>query len=217
MNAEVNLQIQDPDRVTAARSQVYKILSDIFSYPADAQHEAFVSSGAVVALREAIAELPFAIPASESLEQLDAEVELNLIYTRLFDSCTGQPALSLYEKDYSRNDTKQIWEELIRFYEHFGLNYNLEQCKEWPDHISTQLEFLHYLTFLEAGSPSHLTGTYIAAEGDFLDRHLAKWAPQFSQKMAGISQNTPYGYFTQVLEEFVKGEQEFVQRQREDQ
>ncbi|CAG4883891.1 Delta-subunit of ethylbenzene dehydrogenase [Georgfuchsia toluolica] len=219
MNDKFELKLPEHKRATAARSEIYKILSGIFIFPSDGQQKNFVLQGAGVALREAASELPFGVPSIESLGPGYASMaadddDLEVTYTSLFDNCTGKSALSLYEKDYSTKDTKQIWEDLIRFYEHFGLHYDLAKCKEWPDHISTQLEFLHYLTFLEAGAPDDMVDVYMAAESDFLERHVVEWIPKFSEKLLAMAEDSPYAGLSQVLAQFVEEEMEFNRRRR---
>lgn len=214
MPGQFELEPRQDRRASAARSQVYRILSGLFAYPADVSQHDFVLREASEALREAAAELPFGVPAIASLCAQPETADLAAAYTGLFDNCGGRPALSLHEKDYSRADTKQIWEELIRFYEHFGLCYDLKENREWPDHIGVQLEFLHYLTFLEVASPDEAVATYAAAEGDFLERHLAKWAPQLAKKLADKANDSPYGAFADVLAEFIHAEMEFSRQRR---
>ncbi|MBI5922636.1 MAG: molecular chaperone TorD family protein [Betaproteobacteria bacterium] len=219
MNGEQNLAVPQHKRGTAARSEVYKILSSIFTYPKDEDQKDFVRYGAELALLNAAAQLPFGVPAMGSLGGVhltpaaDAE-DLQVTYSTLFDNCAGRPVISLHEKDYSKNETKQIWEDLIRFYEHFGVVYNLKDCKEWPDHIGIQLEFLHYLTFLEAGTPDDEIHVYVAAESDFLERHVAEWIPKFSEKLHSMAEDSPYGSLAQVLKQFVEEERTFNRQRR---
>jgi len=219
MNGELNLDVSQNKRGTAARSEVYKILSNIFTYPLNEDQKDFVMHGAELALLDAAAQLPFGVPAIDSLGRThttpaaDAE-DIQVTYSTLFDNCAGRPVLSLHEKDYSKNDRKQIWEDLIRFYEHFGVIYNLKDCKEWPDHIGIQLEFLHYLTFLEAGTPDDEIDVYVAAESDFLERHVAEWVPKFSEKLQAMADGSPYGTLAQVLSQFVEEEKTFNRQRR---
>lgn len=214
MDNQFDLQPPQSKRAIAARSQFYKILSGVFVYPSDEAKKDYIRRGAGEALRELAADLPFAIPAIGSLALVDEASDIDATYTGLFDNCGGRPALSLHEKDYSRTDTKQVWEELIRYYEHFGLNYDLKGNKEWPDHMGVELEFLHYLTFLETGSPDDLASMYATAEGDFLERHLAKWVPQFAEKLIGMAQDSPYASLARVLAQFIEGEMEFNRGRR---
>lgn len=220
MNSPIELCPRDDRRPSAARSQFYKVLSGVFAYPADAAQAAFVRRGAAEALRDAAADLPFPVPAIAALGEAVAEGEggasddLALAYTSLFDNCGGRPAVPLHEKDYVQRDTKQVWEELIRFYEHFGLGYDLKASGQWPDHLVTELEFLHYLTFLETGAPDAAAATYGAAAGDFIERHLANWVPKFADKLAGKAEAAPYVALAQVLAQFIAGETDFNRQRR---
>lgn len=226
MTSPIELCPRDGRRASAARSQFYKILSGVFTYPADASQAEFVLRGAGDALRDAAAELPFFVPAvallgdagratgAEYAGNEDGEGDLALAYTSLFDNCGGRPAVPLHEKDYVQRDTKQLWEELIRFYEHFGLGYDMKASGQWPDHLGTELEFLHYLTFLETGAPDDAAGIYGAAAGDFLERHLENWVPKFADKLGGKAEGSPYVALARVLAEFIAGEAELNRSRR---
>ena len=75
-----------------------------------------------------------------------------------------------------------------RFYKHFGLAMNREEGKrEVPDHISAELEFMHFLTFketqaIEEGTEDLLQG-YLLAQKDFLQQQLYQWLPAFVEKL----------------------------------
>jgi DMSO reductase family type II enzyme chaperone len=79
-------------------------------------------------------------------------------------------------------------EELVRFYNHFGLSVAEAREREVPDHITTELEFMHYLTFKEvlALQRGEDPAPYCAAEMDFLSRHPAKWLPQLHKKTESV-------------------------------
>jgi DMSO reductase family type II enzyme chaperone len=70
-------------------------------------------------------------------------------------------------------------EEVTRFYNHFGLSLGGES-RELPDHITTELEFMHFLTFQEVSALQRDKdrGPYLRAQRDFLQRHLGRWVPQ---------------------------------------
>jgi DMSO reductase family type II enzyme chaperone len=70
-------------------------------------------------------------------------------------------------------------EEVTRFYHHFGLSLGGES-RELPDHITTELEFMHFLTFREVAALENGQdrGPYVRAERDFLQRHLKRWLPR---------------------------------------
>jgi DMSO reductase family type II enzyme chaperone len=79
----------------------------------------------------------------------------------------------------------KVMEATVRFYNYFQLKLSSTQ-RELPDHITTELEFLHYLTFRETearqsgADPSSL----LRAERDFLTRHLCKWVPRMQARLA---------------------------------
>jgi DMSO reductase family type II enzyme chaperone len=70
-------------------------------------------------------------------------------------------------------------EEVTRFYHHFGLSLGGES-RELPDHITTELEFMHFLTFQEVSAlqKGQDRRPFLRAQRDFLQRHLARWVPQ---------------------------------------
>lgn len=95
-------------------------------------------------------------------------------YNHAFDPSVNPAACSLREGAYAKEDQCALFEELVRFYEFFGLRRS-EQA-ELPDHLAVELEFMHLLTHLEAratGAPEQLASVR-RAEHDFLNRHLAR-------------------------------------------
>jgi DMSO reductase family type II enzyme chaperone len=84
-------------------------------------------------------------------------------------------------------------EEAVRFYNHFGLSM-AESPRELPDHIMTQLEFLHFLAFREAEA---LEGDddpspFQRAQRDFVSRHPGRWVPRLRER---LDQNDPMPFF----------------------
>jgi hypothetical protein len=82
----------------------------------------------------------------------------------------------------------QTMEECVRFYNHFGLTL-AEAPRELPDHISTQLEFLHFLAFREAEAwrDGRDPGPWQRAGRDFLERHPGRWVPKLRERLASRS------------------------------
>lgn len=199
----------------AARSAMYQILSRLFFYPAEM---------AALPLAEVAAELRRrleALPGDQSefaglMGEVDAvasmpEPALRGVFTALFDNCRGRAAVSLYEKDYGNGEAKAVWEEVVRFYEHFGLSFDVRVSRDWPDHIGTELEFMHYLTYVEAVAEQDV-GIYRQAQGDFLARHLARWAPRFAAQLSGGQEAGPYGIFARLVAAFIKAEMAYLGR-----
>lgn len=93
-------------------------------------------------------------------------------YLAAFDPGASAEATSLHEAAYARMDTGALFEELVRFYEHFGLRR--QEKAELPDHLAVELEFMHVLCALDqaAVERGEAADAVHAAQRDFLDRHL---------------------------------------------
>jgi len=65
-----------------------------------------------------------------------------------------------------------------RFYHFFQLRLSPE-LRELPDHITTELEFLHYPDLPRGGGASDDSDAspLLRAQRDFLERHLCRWHP----------------------------------------
>jgi DMSO reductase family type II enzyme chaperone len=105
-------------------------------------------------------------------------------YIRLFDVGAAGPPCPLYGGVYA-GDRMKTMEDATRFYNFFHLRLS-PQMHELPDHITTELEFLHYLTFREAETRQHGLdpSPLLRATRDFLARHLCKWVPRMQVKLA---------------------------------
>ena len=132
------------------------------------------------ALAAAAAALPYRLPEF-AVPELPVQ-ELRLRYTNLFEASDRSGAISLHESDFVPTPRAKVWEDLVRFYEHFGLRYDGEVIHLWPDHLAIELECLQYLTFLEAGIAGDIT-PLLRAERDFIDRHLLPWLPDLAGQL----------------------------------
>lgn len=205
-------------RGNAARSTFYRLLAGLFAFPEGEVSSAAHAQPQADQLRAVLAELPHPAEAKQAMSEVldaidawtttapDAADPVEAIYTELFLNCRGRAAVSLYEKDYGNGDAKMVWEEVIRFYEHFGLEFDVRVRKDWPDHLGTELEFMHYLTFLEATASADDQAAFHQAQGDFLSRRLGRWAARFARQVHGAEQNGPYGDYADLIEAFVTAE-----------
>jgi DMSO reductase family type II enzyme chaperone len=130
-------------------------------------------------------------------------------YNRLFEVGTmGGPPCPLFGGLYDR-DRMRVMEELVRFYNYFGLGLAQRQL---PDHITVELEFMHYLTYKEAEAHQNGAdqGSYQRAEKDFVERHLGKWVPVLHQKLAGCQ---PLPFFADLVawtEDFLGRDRQYL-------
>lgn len=100
--------------------------------------------------------------------------EAGIAYNEAFEKSVCKDATSLHEASYITHQLDSLMEELVRFYDFFGLKRN--EDSETPDHLAVQLEFMHFLTYLEqkARERSEPIENLRKAQYDFLDRHLKR-------------------------------------------
>jgi len=105
-------------------------------------------------------------------------------YLEVFDPSISDEAASLHEAAYVAMDASALFEELVRFYEHFGLRRNSEA--ELPDHLCVELEFMHFLCELEGHQDQGSDGlaSIHNAQRDFLERHVKRLLDGIGQKLA---------------------------------
>ena len=99
-----------------------------------------------------------------------------------------EPPCPLYEGIYRGGDRTQYMLRVSSFYKHFGLGMSRDDGRrEVPDHLSAELEFMHFLTFKqnqanEEGREDLLQG-YQRAQNDFLQQQLSQWLPGFVERL----------------------------------
>lgn len=210
MNESLTITVRADREDAAARSRLYAGFARLFSYPSDELAPRILDGTLFEDMCEAAANLPYAtsLPACTWPSLPESAEALQACYWSLFQTASPAGAVvSLNEKDYVRTDRNQLWEDILRFYDHFGIEYSTDRVEEFPDHLVTQLDFLHYLTFLEAGIAGD-AGPYARARGDFVERHLANWLPALTDKLALKAGETPYASFGQLLRTFLDEEEQ---------
>jgi putative dimethyl sulfoxide reductase chaperone len=182
----VHLQT-DAERCAAARSRLYQLLAAAFRFPDEAFYAVVRDGSFAATIDEACAAMPYDLRHAITPELAaagDSYTEFESEYIRLFDVGAAGPPCPLYGGVYG-GDRMKVMEEATRFYNFFQLRLS-PRMHELPDHITTELEFLHYLTFREAEAlqggldPASL----LRAERDFLQRHLCRWVPRLLDKLA---------------------------------
>ena len=197
-------------KALSTRSQIYLLFAKAIEYPTEATpHQ--VRGGEIADALEAL----FAAGAPGLREGLEREAlcdagedddALAVEYTRLFDVGASGPPCPLFGGSYGSARMK-VMEETIRFYEHFGLETSQGQ-RELPDHLATELEFLHFLTFSEAEALE--TGAdpepFRRARRDFLGRHPGQWVPQLCQRLQKHEAQPFYAALIGQLDRFLASE-----------
>ena len=208
MSEPVLQAVSGPEaRRAVARSRAYATFGRLFDYPDGELFEDVRDGTLAEALRGVLAEVDPALAASGSwaaLREAGAEPDdLAVEYTRLFDVGSSGPPCPLYGGLYGGARMKTM-EEAVRFYNHFGLSM-AESPRELPDHITTQLEFLHFLAFREAEAldGDDDPGPFQRAQRDFVSRHPGRWVPRLR---ARLEKNDPMPFFLELvarLEDFL--------------
>jgi DMSO reductase family type II enzyme chaperone len=169
----------------AARSRMYRLLAGAFTFPEEAFHQAARGGEFLSEVLEIAAGLPYPLPPADGeplrtvMGDIPADyVEFQSEYVRLFDVGVPRPPCPLFGGLYL-GSRRAVMEEVTRFYHHFGLSLGGES-REMPDHVTTELEFMHFLTFREVSALQGRKdrGPHLRAQRDFLQRHLARWVPQ---------------------------------------
>ncbi len=182
----------------AARSRVYQVLAAGFGFATEQVFDLIRDGAYERALTESLAALPYearAVGALVLAEDMDYE-SFQADYIASFEVGAAGPPCPLYGGIYigGRNS---VWEELIRFYNHFGLHLS-KTNRDLPDHLATELEFMHYLSFRESeAESSEALDSLRRAQRDFLERHPVKWLPRLIERVT--KKDVPVFYRTLIM------------------
>jgi DMSO reductase family type II enzyme chaperone len=176
----------DSEHIAASRSRLYQLLALAFTFPDEDFFEAVQDGSFAAAIADTLRALPYDLARAATLDLAATGASYNDFeseYIRLFDVGAAGPPCPLYGGEYI-GDRMKVMEDATRFYNFFGLRL-APQIRELPDHITTELEFLHYLTFREVEACQHGldASPLVRAERDFLARHLCKWLPKLAQRL----------------------------------
>ena len=121
-----------------------------------------------------------------------------------FEPSVSKRAVSLHASTHVNREQTDLYQELIRWYDHFGLKRR--DGGELPDHLSVMLEFLRFLTFQEHANAADAkaVATLHAAQRDFISRHLL---PVVQEIIAKTEVDTPrYRELPRALLAFLEDE-----------
>jgi DMSO reductase family type II enzyme chaperone len=137
--------------------------------------------------------------ARTDLSRLKAE------YSSLFEVGSQGPPVPIRE-DLQTGQRGGTREEIVRFYDFFG--YRLADQFAWaPDHLSVELEFVHFLCFQEAAAATDDDSvSFQLAQVDFTERHLQRWLPGLAAGVAEHAADSLYRRVISLLAEFVAGD-----------
>lgn len=138
--------------------------------------------------------------------------DLSIEYTRLFNlpGPGGGPCCSLNSSTYDSDSRMKLLEELVRFYNFFGLTSGDAPANELPDHLTTQFEFLHFLCAREACDETETVDDYRRAQRDFLEHHPGKWVPQWHARLRDNHAPPFYLALGELLDRFIQMERQHL-------
>lgn len=200
-----------PDNETTARTGVYQLLARLTSIPDRDIYEGAATGTWGKELTEAGKLLAFPFDfGSAGIEGSVSQEDFQAEFLRVFEIGNGAgPAASLYGGAYA-GDRMQRLEEVVRFYEYFGLSTSAEDPRP-ADHLATELEFMKYLTFKEAVSSSpRLQTSYRRAQHDFLERQLSTWVPSLVEKTRAAGTWPYWEWVTATVGGFVAADANYV-------
>ena len=161
-----------------ARSRFYAHLSRAFAFPQLEFHREVVEGRWQAAGADLMSVLPARVAAGAAgAWRAPADYDhFQSEFIRVFEvGARGNAACPLFSGQYGR-DRLRVMEELVRFYNFFGLRISPGTM---PDHVTVELEFMHFLAFKEAEArdAGGDIDSYVRAQRDFLQRQLVNWWP----------------------------------------
>jgi len=209
---ETLTSLEGPEQqLAAARSRAYALFSEGLAYPDDELREILTDGGLARPLRECLTAISSEIADSperwRALQEVGGTDDLAIEYTRLFDAGASGPPCPLYGGLYA-GDRMAKMEEAVRFYNHFGLTLSDEQ-RELPDHITTELEFMHFLAYreVEAMQAGLDPGSYQRAQRDFVVRNLGSWIPKLCERLEKERADAYFQSLLGLLAELLKADE----------
>jgi DMSO reductase family type II enzyme chaperone len=208
---------RSPESLATERSRAYQIFCTAIAYPEDDLCEAIRAGTLSDALRTVLTvvdeSLVEGVDWAAFCDAGEGEDDLAVEFSRLFDVGSSGPPCPLYGGLYAGARMKTM-EEAVRFYNHFGLTLS-DDPRELPDHLTTQLEFLHYLGFREAQALAgdDDPGAYQRAQRDFVARHPGRWVPKLRERVEDQAPAPYFGQLVALLDRFLASEMNRLSRE----
>jgi len=200
MRLIINREIE---RTAAARCVAFAAWSELTASPHD------LDPRVSLAEKQGIGStLPYAAALDELLREIrDADLHsLKREYSGLFEVGNDGPPVPIRE-DLQTGQRSGTREDLVRFYNYF--DYRLDEKFAWaPDHLSVELEFMHFLCYQEASVDDN-ANSYQLAQFDFTERHLQRWIPGFADRVAAVSDDAFYVRVMRQLSAFIAADSDW--------
>ncbi len=199
-----------------ARACIYQLLSQALTYPDDDVVAAMVETDLPQA-REATAFLPVDLnPELAAFGDQMADIslsELKSLHGHIFShvvSADCPPCEAFYTAKEIFQETSEL-ADIAGFFKAFGLAL---AESERVDHISVELEFMHFLTYKEAYAQTHHDPDKARfcrqTQRKFLRDHLGRWGTHFARLLDQKADGGYYSCLASLLEKFISSEVAFL-------
>lgn len=190
--------------VNKVRCHVYRLLAEGFRKP-DALHFVYLTSEYLLEwqqMTEIIAEKPGGVLMRRLQETVSRYADSDLLeeYTQLYEP-HGQLLAPPYETEYTKESPQHSLTQSAQladisgFYQAFGLEVS-ETLPDRVDHVATELEFMHILSYKEAYALENHETEHLEivqdAQQKFLNDHCSKWATPFKLRLHEADQGEFY-------------------------
>lgn len=197
-----------------ARSQAYSFLALALSHPDDAHpvslEQRYDALGSLEILGDAASKkaLDALRPAMAALSAASLADD----YTRCFGHAMSKDCPP-YEAEYAQAHIFQkthTLADIAGFYRAFGLDLAAD-AHERVDHVSVELEFMHFLCLKEAyalanGHPQEQLALCREAQRKFLCEHVCRFAFAFARRLCAKAGDTLYRQVGLLLAAFLEAE-----------
>ena len=190
------------------QSDCFKLLAACFYEP---EKQLFLNEQVCVNLTRLLKEVaPEAAPAAQNMQTALSKIddkELLIDYARLFVGpfeLLAPPYGSIYLEGKSQvmGDSTMA---VLKQYQEAGLSVDI---KEPPDHIAFELEFVHYISALEAEAcemqEHDKQQNFAMVKKEFFENFLAPWVPLFCEKIRDGATNSFYNNLADCLQKTIE-------------
>ncbi|BBO93107.1 molecular chaperone [Desulfosarcina ovata] len=201
------------------RSLVYKTLSQLYQYPEPAGLNRFQAE------RRQLAELLDAGTADSGPGEASEAVclcnaicnqrlePMQVEYVRLFDYRPTCPPFQSAVVKMEQDNPAQLYLLIESCYREFGLGANPD-FRDPPDHISMELEFMHYLSHEEGQAMEDDVPEdeekYRGAQKTFIDSHIMAWVPQFASSLETHARIPFFRSLARITGSFIANEARYL-------
>lgn len=196
---------------TRSRQGMYRLLAHLYREEIDSELlQRFEKDGTLEALQAAGLDLEIPEDRSAWLERLAVE------YTRLFigPGWHVSPHESVHAPQGERLLNNERTAMVRRFIRAAGFDFE-SSCTAYPDHISTEFEFMEALIGHQLASDvegdSSESSTSVMLQKEFVLRHLSSWVPAFCDCLLEQAELPLYASLSRITKQFMEMELEYLE------